>query len=184
MTEKKDAKKAEKIENAGEASEEITVSTEEIDKIIRHHVYAAMAVGLAPIPLVDMMGLSVIQLDLIRAVAKKYNVSFKKNAAKNVITSLVGGLLPVELAPVFASFIKCIPVVGTLTGAVSMSLMGAASTYAVGRVFVKHFESGGTLLDVDTEKVQEKFKEQYEKGKEYVSSLKKNGKPEAETKAE
>ena len=184
MTEKKEDKKTEKIENAEEVSEEISVSTEEIDKIIRHHVYAAMGLGLAPIPLIDIMGLSVIQLDLLRVIAKKYNVPFKNNAAKNMITTLVGGILPVGLAPVFASIIKCVPVVGTLTGAVSMSIMGAASTYAVGRVFVKHFESGGTLLDVDTEKVQEKFKEQYEKGKEYVSSLKKKGKTDAETKAE
>jgi len=179
----KEEEQAENTENSENVSEEVTVSIEQIDKTIRHHVYAAMALGLAPIPLVDLVGLSVIQLDLVREVAKKYDVPFKKNAAKTVITALVGGVLPVGFAPIAASLVKCVPIVGTLTGAVSMSLLGGASTYAVGRVFVKHFESGGTLLDVNTEKIQEGFKEQYEKGKEYVSSLKKKkeAEPEAQT---
>jgi uncharacterized protein (DUF697 family) len=180
----KDEKQAESTEDSQELSEEVCVSAEEIDKIIRNHVYAAMAIGLAPIPVVDLVGLTTTQLDLVRAVAKKYDVPFKKNAVKTVLTALVGGILPVEFAPIFASVIKCIPVVGTLTGAVSMSLLGGASTYAVGRVFVNHFESGGTLLDIDTKKARKGFKEQYEKGKEYVSSLKKKEKTKAEPEKE
>ncbi len=172
------------MESSEEVSEDVSVSTEEIDRTIRNHVYSSMALGLAPIPLLDLVGLSVIQLDLVRKIAKKYNVPFKENAAKTCITALVGGVLPVGLAPVAASIIKCVPIVGTLTGAVSMSLLGGASTYAVGRVFVKHFESGGTLLDVDTEKVQEGFKEQYEKGKEYVAGLKKKEEKEPAPKTE
>ncbi len=166
-----EAVKEEKVEVAEEAI--IVVPAETIDGIIRKRIYAALALGLAPIPVVDLVGLTAIQLDLVRAIAKEYDVPFKKNAAKSVITALIGSVVPVGAAPLFASLVKVVPYIGLTTGAVSMSILGGASTYAVGKVFAKHFASGGTLLDMDTDKLKDGFKEQYEKGKSYVSSLKK-----------
>jgi uncharacterized protein (DUF697 family) len=151
----------------------IVVSQTEIDAMIRKRVYAAMALGLAPIPLVDLFGLFALQIELVRSLAKKYEVPFKDNRVKSLVASLVGGIVPVGAAPLFASLVKVVPFVGFTTGAASMSILGGASTYAVGNVFAKHFASGGTLLDLKVEKVQAGFKEQYEKGKGYVSTLKK-----------
>jgi len=51
--------------------------------------------------------------------------------------------------------------------------VAGASTYAVGQVFIQHFESGGTFLDFDPEKVKGYFAEQFEKGKLAVGDLKK-----------
>jgi hypothetical protein len=56
----------------------------------------------------------------------------------------------------------------------STAAIGAASTYAVGKVFAEHFESGGTFLDFDEEKAREHFKAMYEEGKAFVSSQKAN----------
>lgn len=167
-------------ENAGVKEENMEkiqavaeVASEELDAVIRNRVYASMALGLAPIPVVDLVGLTAVQIDLVRVLAKKYDVPFKRNAAKTIISALVGSVVPVGVAPLFASLMKMVPYVGLTTGAVSISILGGASTYAVGKVFNKHFASGGTLLDVDTAKVKDGFKEQYEKGRSYVSSLKK-----------
>jgi uncharacterized protein (DUF697 family) len=160
----------ETVSETAEDSETVVVQQAELDGIIRHHVYASMALGLAPIPLVDLVGLTAVQIDLVRALAKKYQVPFKKNMAKTLVAALIGGVLPVGAVPLFASLVKFIPVIGLMTGAVSMSLLGGASTYALGRVFSAHFASGGTLLDLKVEKVQASFKEQFEKGKEFVSS--------------
>jgi lipoate-protein ligase A len=52
-----------------------------------------------------------------------------------------------------------------------MSAIGGAATYAIGRVFIQHFESGGTFLDFNPEKVREYFKEQFERGKGVASEL-------------
>ena len=152
------------------------VPSAEIDAVIRNRVYAAMALGLAPIPVVDLVGFTAIQIDLVRVLAKKYNVPFKKNVAKAIISALIGSVVPVGVAPIFGCLMTLVPFVGLATGAVSFSILGGASTYAVGKVFSKHFASGGTLLDVDTEKIKDGFKEQYEKGKSYASSLKKTKK--------
>ena len=40
-----------------------------------------------------------------------------------------------------------------------------ALTYAVGRVFIQHFESGGTFLDFDPAEVSKYFAEKYEQGR-------------------
>ena len=49
-------------------------------------------------------------------------------------------------------------------GFVSSPAFSGAVTYAIGKVFVQHFEMGGTLLDFNPEKVKKYFREQYEQG--------------------
>lgn len=151
----------------------------EIDDIIRKRVYGSAALGMAPIPLLDLVGLYAIQLDLVRALAKKYGVPFSADRVKTLISALVGSVLPVSLVPIVASLAKLIPVIGWTTSASSMSLVGGASTYALGRVFARHFATGGSLLHVDTEKMKDSFKETYEDGKKFVKKLGKKSAPEA-----
>lgn len=157
---------------ASEATEaKAAVSQCEIDALIRKRVYAAIALGLAPLPLVDLVGLYGIQVELVSALAHKYEVPFKKDMAKTLIGSLVGSVLPVAAAPAFFSLFKLIPIIGWSASATTMSIIGGASTYAVGRVFDKHFASGGTLLQADTGALREAFKEKYEEGKSFVSKM-------------
>ncbi|MDO7639077.1 MAG: hypothetical protein MUQ61_00270, partial [OM182 bacterium] len=59
--------------------------------------------------------------------------------------------------------VKLIPVIGTLVGGLSLSALGAASTYAVGKVFVEHFEKGGTLANFSVDSVKDEFKKAFEK---------------------
>ena len=47
--------------------------------------------------------------------------------------------------------------------------VGGATTYAVGKVFIEHFESGGTFLDFDPEKMRDHFQELYEEGKQLAT---------------
>jgi ELWxxDGT repeat protein len=56
-------------------------------------------------------------------------------------------------------------VVGTYVGFVALPSTYAAVTYAIGRVFVTHFEAGGTFLDFDPNKTREYFKAEFEKAK-------------------
>ena len=47
----------------------------------------------------------------------------------------------------------------------------SVSTWALGKVFIQHFESGGTFLDFDPEEVKEYFKAQFEEGREVAATL-------------
>jgi uncharacterized protein (DUF697 family) len=157
-----------------EMEETTFVPSEESDErgqsIIRQHVYAAMGAGLIPMPMVDLLSITGVQLNMLRRLAQEYNVPFRKDLGKSVIAALVGGAVPVTFCGPVASAIKMIPLVGWTTAGLTMSLFGGASTYAIGKVFAQHFASGGTFLDLDPTTVREYFAEKLKEGQEFVSS--------------
>ncbi len=145
---------------------------ERLDKMAKNHILASMGIGLIPIPIVDQVALTGLQLDLIRKLAIEYDVPFKKDIGKSIISSLVGGFIPSSMGGAVASLIRFVPIIGSSTAAVTLPVISGASTYAVYKVFVQHFESGGTFLDLDPSKVKTFFSEQFAKGKNIVTGLK------------
>jgi uncharacterized protein (DUF697 family) len=164
------------VDAAAESAETKVDATEgreeRLEKISRHHILASMGVGLIPVPCVDMVALAGIQLDLIRKMAAEYAIPFRQDLGKSIIASLMGGFLPITLGFTAASMIKFIPLIGMTTGVVVMPVISGASTYAIYKVFVQHFESGGTFLDLDPSKVKTYFAEQFAKGKKVVMNMK------------
>ena len=124
-----------------------------------------MALGLVPVPVFDMVAVVATQLKMIHALSRVYGVKFTENIAKSIVLSLIGGILPVGAAASVGSLLKTIPGLGSLAGSASVSLLAGALTFAVGKVFVQHFESGGTLLDFDPSKVRDRFREEFQRGK-------------------
>jgi hypothetical protein len=57
-----------------------------------------------------------------------------------------------------------VPIIGQGAGAFSMAALCGGTTYAIGKVFIQHFESGGTFLTFDPKKVSEYFKSQFKVG--------------------
>ncbi|MDM8550061.1 DUF697 domain-containing protein [Desulfobacterales bacterium HSG2] len=149
------------------------VSKDELDRLIRHHVYGSMAVGLIPIPLVDFACVTLIQMNMLRVLARRYDVPFSKDVVKNILSALVGGMVPATASlPLAASISKTVPVAGTAAGIVTMPIIGGASTYAVGKVFIQHFASGGTFLTFNPEKVREYYAEMFKEGKNVAGAAK------------
>jgi len=139
---------------------------------VKNHTMAAISVGFVPVPLIDMSALTAIQLKMLYSLAKRYDVPFSKNLVKSLISSLLGGSVAVTVSLPLGSLLKAVPIIGQTSGMISTAVIGAASTYAVGKTFVAHFESGGTFLDFNVEKAKAHFKELYEEGKSFVSSKK------------
>lgn len=154
------------------AAEVTEVSKEDLDKLLRSHVYGSMAVALIPIPVADFVGLTAIQLNLLRTLAKKHNVPFFKDTVKNILSSLVGGAVPTLVsAPLAMSLTKAVPVVGTTAGVVTMPIIAGATTYAIGRVFIQHFASGGTFLTFNPEEVKTFYAEMFSEGKKVAADM-------------
>jgi len=61
-----------------------------------------------------------------------------------------------------ASTLKFVPVIGTLAAVFVMPVLSAGATYAIGKAFIQHFESGGTLLDFNPPDYREFVKSQKE----------------------
>lgn len=140
--------------------------------IIKNYVISSMAVGLVPVPMFDLVGLLAVQLKMLHSLADHYEVPFSQNLGKSLVTSLVGGALPITLTVAASSMLKWIPGVGTLAGGASVSVLSGAVCYAVGKVFVQHFESGGTLLDFNPESMRAIFQQELEEGKAAAQNLK------------
>ena len=155
-------------------------SVEVVDAIIRKRVYGAIGIGFVPVPLVDFLGLTALQIELIHALAKAHGVEFKKERVKSIISSLCGSLLTTASVPLAASLLKSIPVIGMTAGAATISIMGGSTTYALGWVFDRHFRKGGNLIDFNADEAKTYFKEKVEEGKELVGKLKKKVKKEAD----
>ncbi|PLX85040.1 MAG: GTPase [Desulfuromonas sp.] len=130
-------------------------------RALQKRVLAASAAGLIPSPFIDLAMIGSIQLELIRALAKIYQVPYRKSLGKSLLAGLTGGVVPVFGAPTVGSLLKLVPVVGMSAAALSVSALGAATTYAVGRTFIMHFETGGTLLDFDVRTMRAHFRREF-----------------------
>lgn len=149
---------------------ESTERDKHADTIIRNHIIWSMGAGLIPVPIVDFFAVSGIQLDMIRQLCKLYDQDFKESEGKAIITSLTGsGIARMGAKAV----IKFIPGVGSVLGGVTMAVLSGASSYALGEVFKKHFETGGTFLDFDSKRLKKMYDEKFEKGKQVASQIKK-----------
>ncbi len=142
--------------------------TENANSIIKNHMVWSMGAGLIPVPIADFFAVSAIQLDMIRQLCKLYDVDFKETEGKAVITTLTGS----GLARLGARAIKFIPGVGTVLGGVTLAVLSGGATYALGEVFKKHFETGGTFLDFDPTRLKAFYDEKFEKGKEMAKEMK------------
>jgi uncharacterized protein (DUF697 family) len=122
------------------------------------------AAGLVPIPIVDIAAVGGVQLQMLRRLSEIYGVPFSDNLGKSVIASLAGSVLPASAATTTAmgvgSVMKGLPGVGTVIGALTMPVVSAGATYVIGKVFIQHFASGGTLLDFNAPDYREFIKAQ------------------------
>jgi len=142
-------------------------------KTISNHSVGAAAVGLIPVPAVDFVGLTALQLNLLRRLSQIYEVPFSQDLGKKAIGALAAGFTPMALSAPLASAVKAVPMIGSTLGGLAMSAVAGASTYAVGKVFQQHFDSGGTFLNFNPAAVRAYYREQFEKGKEAVKEAKK-----------
>jgi uncharacterized protein (DUF697 family) len=131
-------------------------------RTVKNYMMGAMAIGLIPLPLVDMVAVTAIQIKTIHSIAKQYEVPFSQNQVKSLLMSLLGGTITLTTT-VLA---KSLPVIGQATGIISAMIVGGATTYAIGKIFIEHFESGGNFLDFDPETMRTHFQELYEDGKQ------------------
>jgi uncharacterized protein (DUF697 family) len=131
----------------------------------------SVAAGFIPIPLVDVGALTGVQIKMLSEISKCYNVAFSENRAKSIISALLASIVADSMnKSIVTSFVKSIPLVGFVAG-FSMPIYSAASTYAIGHLFIQHFETGGVLFDFDPSKIKSHFANLYEKGKEMASNL-------------
>jgi uncharacterized protein (DUF697 family) len=67
-----------------------------------------------------------------------------------------------------ASRLKFIPVLGTFVGFFVTPAIAGATTYAIGKVFVHHLATGGTIFTFEARKLKEYMEKSLQEGKKLV----------------
>jgi uncharacterized protein (DUF697 family) len=118
-------------------------------KVVERFSFWSGVAGLLPIPFVDLAAVAAVQIQMLRLISQIYDVPFSENRGKALIAGLFGTVIPVSAGVGMASVVKGIPIAGTAVGALVTPALAVAATYAIGKVFIQHFASGGTLLDFE-----------------------------------
>lgn len=155
-------------------SEEVVPSSnaKRAGDIIERSMAWSAGAGFLPGPIVDLGAAAAIQLKMLQDISDLYEVPFSKDAGRKVLASLVGSFGAAQLlGTTAASFIKLFPGVGWAAGAAPVSLIAVASTYALGKVFVHHYEEGGTVLDFDAKHAKQFFQDKFKEGQKLASKF-------------
>ncbi|MFW5858086.1 MAG: YcjF family protein, partial [Planctomycetota bacterium] len=151
------------------------------DRIIRNHMIASMVAVLIPAPVLDVAAITGVQIKMLHDIAHAYGVPFQREAGRSIVVSLIGSIGASSVARgTFGSLVKLIPMVGPLAGAVTLPGLAGATTYAIGKIFIQHFEAGGTFLDFDPKTARARFRQRFKEGEDVARTMK----PEAEAAAE
>ncbi len=143
------------------------------ENLIKNYVIGSVAASIVPVPLFDIAAVVGIQLRMIQKLSELYGKPFSESAGRSVVAALAGGTVGYGAGMAVAvSLTKLIPGVGWMMGMVSLPAIAGGSTYAVGRVFVKHYEDGGDIFDLSTEAMKAYYQQQFEKGKALAAKAK------------
>jgi uncharacterized protein (DUF697 family) len=112
----------------------------------RFAIWSGVA-GLIPLPVVDVLAVGGLQVQMLRRLSQNYDVEFSENRGKALIAALAGCMIPATSGMGAASALKGVPFFGMIASAFVMPVLSAGATFAIGKAFIQHFESGGTLLD-------------------------------------
>lgn len=127
---------------------------------VRGWAAVTAVVGLLPVAPIPFLLIAGLQFWMIRGLAGRYGARSPGALLKGALASLCGGAVAVELAAALGQLWGAGPLATVLWLAVS----AAASSYVVGRLFVKHLEAGGTLLNLDSRTMKDYFREKYGEG--------------------
>lgn len=121
------------------------IGVREANHIVKNSVIAAMAVSWVPVPVADILMVSGVCVLMVRRLCEYYETPFDPNLVRGAVLGLGAGVAPLMVTGAMSSAAKLIPGLGLLAGAAGSSLTAGGLTFAVGQVFIRHFEGNGTL---------------------------------------
>ena len=108
----------------------------------------AAATALIPVPGLDFASLAAVEATMMSRIAAVYGQSLGTESARAAVALVLGVLLPsVGNTALMGIAAKLVPGAGLLFATTPMAAINAAGTYAIGKVFIAHFEQGGVVAD-------------------------------------
>jgi uncharacterized protein (DUF697 family) len=112
-----------------------------------------------PNTVLEYVVISGMQVRMLQEVSRVYGVPFKADAVKVIVGSILGGGIAYFLSDFYSSWVRSIPVVGKPISFLTEPAIAYVTTYAVGLVFLEHFERNGSFQNIDLESIKKSIKE-------------------------
>ena len=137
------------------------------DRLITRHVGLAMGAAAIPIPLADLAAVTLVQIDLVERLARRYSVDADRTRVKAAVLALAGA----TAARLGASLVKSVPGGGWLLGGATHVALAGATTYALGSAYREHFETHGSLEGPDLDALRTRYEAYVERGRAIARDL-------------
>jgi uncharacterized protein (DUF697 family) len=136
-----------------------STAVEEALKTVDRYSKIAAGVGLLPTFVLNFAAVLAVQITMVSKIAKIFHVSNDKERIRRSILTLLGSVLTSSVGHGVGLAVASIPaaLAGTVLSFVLAPALAYSLTSALGRVFVMHFQSGGTLLTFDPRLVRAHF---------------------------
>ena len=153
--------------NAGGAIVKIDDATRaKLQEIIKNRALLAAGLGLVPVPVFNFASTMVIQIAMVQSITKLCNVEVKKSWVKNIISSVLGSVTSTGLAQLAAGSLGNAPLIGNSLAVISAPAINGLTTYAIGHMFLRYFESEDGFLKTNFKALGNWFKECFKEGRE------------------
>jgi len=107
------------------------------DELIAEHVAGTAAAAAIPIPLVDLVAVTAVQLSLLRKLGRLYGARVGVGFQGAMAVGLLGAALP----RVAASALKILPGIGWIGGTMAQAALSSAATWALANALRDRLET-------------------------------------------
>lgn len=140
--------------------------TSRANKTVKIHSVISGALGVIPIPPLGVAIIIANNLKMLHKLSTIYGVKYHKDVGKAAISSFLVGCGTYSISGRLIWGLSTVaPIAAPIIGVVTIPLFATSATYAIGKLFIQHFESGGTFLTFDPDKVRGHYAELFNEGK-------------------
>ncbi|MGR8942246.1 MAG: YcjF family protein [Gammaproteobacteria bacterium] len=122
--------------------------------IVNRYTLLSGGIGLIPSPLLYQAAVGGLVGKMLYDLSKLYGTSMTEQKNKAMIASVLGGAHSEWITSYLGNTVKkVLPGVSAVGTTVVRPVVAAGITYAIGKLFIKHFESGAWLKETSAENV-------------------------------
>jgi uncharacterized protein (DUF697 family) len=134
--------------------------------IVQKYSEWAVLGGFITLKVLDTLVLTGIQIKMISELCTFYNVPFKTESARAIISSLVTGNVTTSVSHALGMEVaKKIPYIGKVLSLTVQPAISYASTHALGNIFIQHFENKGSLSNFNISLMKQSFQKSFDDAK-------------------
>ena len=123
-------------------------------KIVNYYTLLSSGLGLIPTPFYYQLAVGGLLSKMLYDLSRLYGTSLTRQKNKAIIASVLGGAHSEWITVYLGQNIeKVLPGMAAIGNTFARPVVAGGITYAIGRLFVKHFDSGAWLREASTPNV-------------------------------